>query len=232
MTMRILEGTLACVLVAVVSVPICNAQATSVVPPAKPFLVVANQRSGVATLVDVATGRVSHVKLGGNPHEVAASPDEPRCRPHSSVRDVPPQPQGRRARSRDDTGRSDHQSRRLHRENADGGIAIFDLAKGIVVAKIPATQPRRITVTADGKRVVATDRDHLRIIDRATRQVRSLPLGPNAGGSGVACSPDSVRCYVALSQSGEIVEVDLRAARVPRRFAAQQGADGIAYVTR
>jgi hypothetical protein len=62
--------------------------------------------------------------------------------------------------------------------------------------------------------------------------VRSVALGSNAGGSGVACAPDSIRCYVALSQAGEIVEVDVGAARVLRRFAAQRGVDGVAYVAR
>ena len=118
------------------------------------------------------------------------------------------------------------------RDNVAGGIVIFDLDKGIVAAKLPATQPRRMTVTPDEKLVVVSDRDHLRIVDRASRQVRSVPLGHNAGGSGVACSPDSTRCYVALSQAGEIVEVDVSAARVVRRFAAQKGVDGAAYVAR
>ncbi len=118
------------------------------------------------------------------------------------------------------------------RENAGGGIAIVDLDKGVVSAKLPATQPRRMTVTADGKLVVVSDRDHLRIVDRASRQVRSVALGQNAGGSGVACSPDSTRCYVALSQAGEVVEVDVSAARVVRRFAAGKGVDGVDYVAR
>jgi YVTN family beta-propeller protein len=118
------------------------------------------------------------------------------------------------------------------RQNVGGGIAIFDLEKGVVAAKLPATQPRRLAVTADGNRVIVSDRDHLRIVDRASRQVRSVALGQNAGGSGVACSPDSTRCYVALSQAGEIVEVDVGAARVMRRFAAQRGVDGAAYVAR
>ncbi|HYF11622.1 MAG TPA: YncE family protein [Actinomycetota bacterium] len=118
------------------------------------------------------------------------------------------------------------------RENVGGGIAIFDLDKGVLAAKLPATQPRRITVTPDGQLVVASDRDHLRIVDRASRRVRSVHLGENAGGSGVACSPDSTRCYVALSRAGAIVEVDVVAARVVRRFAAQRGVDGVAYVPR
>ena len=46
------------------------------------------------------------------------------------------------------------------------------------------------------------------------------------------CSPDATRCYVALSQAGEIVELDVSAASVVRRFAAQQGVDGVAYVAR
>jgi YVTN family beta-propeller protein len=116
------------------------------------------------------------------------------------------------------------------RDKAGGGIAVYDLALGTVVAKLPATQPRRMTVTDDQKLVVVSDRDHVRIVDRATRQIRSVALGQNAGGSGVACAPDSIRCYVALSQAGEIVEVDVTAARVLRRFPAQRGVDGVAYV--
>ena len=75
-----------------------------------------------------------------------------------------------------------------------------------------------------------SDRDHLRIVDRASRRVSSVLLGANAGGSGVDCSPDSTRCYVALSQAGEVVEVDIAAARVVRRFKTERGADGLAYV--
>jgi DNA-binding beta-propeller fold protein YncE len=309
-----------------------DAQATAVSPPSRPFVVVANQRSGVATLVEVASGRVSHVELGLKPHEVAVSPDTriavltiPSERFSSSSKAVvldlatgkisrtvdlgaykgphgvaflsdsvaligtlsgtsavyADVRNGRVLRSVDGlpenpyvvkltaTGRayvsSPHSSKvteidvaaarvtrtidipddpagiavsadgkelyaAVWRENAGGGIAIFDLDKGVVSAKLPATQPRRMTVTADGKLVVVSDRDQLRIVDRATRQMRSVPLGQNAGGSGVACSPDSMRCYVALSQAGEVVEVDVSAAKVLRRFAAQKGVDGVAYV--
>jgi DNA-binding beta-propeller fold protein YncE len=334
MSLRTTYLALGCALVSVAAGTSYAAQATSIVPPTKPFLVVANQRSGVATLVEVASGRVSHLDLGGKPHEVAVSPDgrvaaltipsetfrsgrrivvldlatariartinigdykEPHgvaflsdsvaligtlggtsavyvdvrngrvlravdglpanpyivkltatgrayvSSPHSSkvteidvgsgrvtrTIDIPDDPAGI-AVSAD--GKELFAA--VWREKAGGGIAIYDLEKGIVAAKLPATQPRRLAVTADGKLVVASDRDHLRIVDRASRQVRSVPLGTGAGGSGVACSPDSTRCYVALSQAGEIVEVDLTGARVLRRFAAQQGADGIAYVAR
>jgi DNA-binding beta-propeller fold protein YncE len=309
-----------------------DAEAAAVGPPVKPFVVVANQRSGVATLVDIVSGRVSHVELGVKPHEVAVSPDARIAAltipsegfgsgskvvvldlatgktsrtidlgrykgPHGvaflsdtvaligtlsgtsavyvdvrngrvlhSVDGLPENPYvvkltatGRAyvssptsskvteidvANARvtrtidipDDPGgiAVPVDGKELYaavwRENVGGGITIFDLDRGIVVAKLPATRPRRMTVTADGKLVVVSDRDHLRIVDRASRQVRSAALGQNAGGSGVACSPDSTRCYVALSQAGEIVEVDVSAARVVRRFAAQKGVDGVAYV--
>ena len=312
----------------------CDAQATPVVPPSKPFLVVANQRSGVATLVELASGRVSHVELDAKPHEVAVSPDARVAaltipsetfrsgrkvvvldlatakilrtidigtykNPHGIafisdsvalvgtlagtsavyvdvrngrvLRAVDGLPENPYIVKLTTTGRayvsSPHSSKvteidvasarvtrtigipddpagiavsadgkelfaAVWRENGGGGIAIYDLDKGVVATKLPATQPRRITVTADGKLVVASDRDDLRIIDRASREVRSVALGQNAGGSGVACAPDSRQCYVALSQAGEIVEVDVVAARVLRRFAAQKGADGLAYVAR
>ena len=312
----------------------CDAQAAPIVPPAKPFVIVANQRSGVATLVELASGRVSHVELGAKPHEVAVSPDARVAaltipsegfgngrkvmvldlatakiartielagykNPHGVafvsdsvaligtlagtsavyvdvrngrvLRAVDGLPENPYIVKLTATGRAyvssphgskvteiDVASARLTRtidipddpagiavsadgkelfaavwrQKTGGGIAIFDLDKGIVAAKLPATQPRRLTVTADGKLVVASDRDHLRIIDRASREVRSVALGQNAGGSGVACAPDSTRCYVALSEAGEIVEVDVGTGRVLRRFAAQKGADGLAYVAR
>jgi YVTN family beta-propeller protein len=312
----------------------CDAQATPVAPPTKPFVIVANQRSGVATLVDVVSGRVSHVDLDARPHEVAVSPDARVAvltipsetfrssrkiivfdlatakirrtidlgtykEPHGvafvsdsvalvgtlggtsavfvdvrngrvlrSVEGLPENPYIVKLTS---TGRayvsSPHSSKvteidvasarvtrtieipddpagiavsadgkelyaAVWRQNAGGGIAIYDLEKGVVAAKLPATQPRRLAITADGKLVVVSDHDHLRIIDRASRGVRSVTLGQDAGGSGVACAPDSTRCYVALSGAGEIVEVDVIAARALRRFPAQKGADGLAYVAR
>ena len=301
---------------------------------AGPSLVVANQRSGVATLVDLASGRVSHVDLGLDPHEVAVSPDariaaftipsegfrngrkvvvldlatskvvrtidlrdykNPHglaflsdsvalvgtlegtsavyvdvrngrvlravdglpenpyvvkltrtgrayvSSPHSSkvseidvaagrllrVLDIPDDPAGI-AVSAD--GKELYAA--VWRQNTGGGITIYDLEKRAVAAKLPATQPRRITVTPNEKLIIVSDRDRVHIVDRASRQVRSVDVGRNSGGSGVACSPDSARCYVALSEAGEIVEVDLGTARVIRRFTAQKGVDGVAYVGR
>jgi DNA-binding beta-propeller fold protein YncE len=312
----------------------CDAQTPPSAPPTKPFVIVANQRSGVATFVELASGRVSQVELGGNPHEVAVSPDAKVAaltipsegfrsgrkvivldlatakiartvdignykNPHGVafvsdsvalvgtlagtsavyvdvrngrvLRAVDGLPENPYIVKLTATGRayvsSPHSSKvteidvtsgrvtrtidipedpagiavsadgkelygAVWRQSTGGGIAIFDLDKGVVAAKLPATQPRRIAVTADGKLVVVTDRDHLRIIDRASRELRSVALGQSSGGSGVACAPDSTRCYVALSQAGEIVEVDVVAARVLRRFTTQKGADGLAYVAR
>lgn len=312
----------------------CDAQSAPASAPTRPFLVVANQRTGSATLVELTSGRMSHVELGRNPHEVAVAPGGqiaaltvPSERfgasrtvvvldlatttvertielgsyrgPHGiaflsdsvaiigtlsgtsavfvNVRN------GRILRAVDGlpanpyvvkttrTGRafvsSPHSGQvseidlatagvlrtitipgdpsgiavsadgkelyaALWTDETPGAIAIYDLEKGTVVARLPATQPRRLTITNDQKLVVASDRDHLRIIDRGTRQVRSVFLGQNAGGSGVTCSPDAQRCYVALSQAGEIVEVDVPGARVLRRFRAQRGVDGVDFVPR
>jgi serine/threonine-protein kinase len=118
------------------------------------------------------------------------------------------------------------------REGVGGGMAVIDVAKGQVVAKVPGlTQPRRVAFAPDGNRVFVTDRNHLRIIDRAKREViASVSLGDNAGGSGVSCSTDGSRCYVATSVSGEVIEIDVNALKVSRRFPAERGADGIAFV--
>ena len=302
--------------------------------PSRPFLVSANQRSGTATLVDLANGRVSYVDLGLNPHEVAVSPDgrvalltvpsetfrasrkvivldlatatvartltlDDHAGPHGVafindsvaivgtlsgtsaayvdvrnsrvLRSVGRLPENPYVIKTTATGRvyvsSPHNSkiseidvatgrvlRTIHidddpagiavsadgkelyaavwRDKVGGGIAVYDLTRGAVVSRLPATQPRRITLTPDEKTIVASDHNHLRLIDRATRQVRSVELGNNSGGSGVTCSPDSTRCYVAQSQAGEIVEVDVAGARILRRFSARPGVDGLAYVPR
>jgi DNA-binding beta-propeller fold protein YncE len=312
----------------------CEAQPSMAAPPSRPYIIVANQRSGVATMVEVATGRVSHVDLDLRPHEVAVSRDARLAaltipsetmrtsrkvvvlhvasgrvlrtielrdvrQPHGIafindsvalvgalsgtsvayvnirngqlLRSVGGLPENPYVVELTATGRayvsSPHSSKvseidvaaarvtrtfdipddpagiavspdgtelyaAVWRENAGGGIAIYDLVKDVVVAKLPATQPRRMAVTADARLLVVSDRDHLRIVDRASRQMRSVSLGQNAGGSGVACSPDSTRCYVALSQAGAIVEVDVSAGRVLRRFVAERGVDGVAYVPR
>jgi DNA-binding beta-propeller fold protein YncE len=313
----------------------CDAQPSSIAPPTKPFVIVANQRSGVATLVDVGSGRVSHVDLDARPHEVAVSPSariaaftipSPNgirasrklivldlatakvlrvvetgtiASPHgvafvsdtvaligdlngtsvawvdvrngTVVRAVEGLPERPYVVAPTATGRayvsSPHSSKvteidvasarlvrtidipddpagiavsadgrelfaAVWRENTGGGIVIYDLERRAVAARLRATQPRRITVTADGRRVVVSDRNDVRVIERATRDVRSIALGHDAFGSGVACAPDSRTCYVALSQAGEIVEVDVVAARVLRRFPAQKGVDGVAYVPR
>jgi DNA-binding beta-propeller fold protein YncE len=314
----------------------CDARTAPIAPPTKPFVVVANQRSGVATLVELTSGRVSHVDLDAKPHEVAVAPDARVAaltipsrafgfrngrkvvvldlatatiagtidlgayrNPHGVafvsdsialigtlagtsavyvdvrngrvLRSVDGLPENPYIVKTTNTGRayvsSPHGGKvteidiaaarvmrtidipddpagiavtadgrelfaAVWRQSTGGGIAIFDLDRGVVAARLPATQPRRITVTADGRLVVASDRDHLRVIDRASREMKSVALGQNAGGSGVACAPDSTRCYVALVEAGEIVEVDVGAAQVLRRFPAQKGVDGLAYVAR
>ena len=311
----------------------CDAQAAPGVPSAGPIVVAANQRRGVATLVEPSSGRVTHVELGANPHEVAVSPDErvavltipsegPRDGrrilvlslataevrsidlgehrgPHGvafvsdsvalvgtlrgtsvvyvdvrngrvlrAVAGLPPNPYviamtatgrayvssprsstvseidiagGRVTRTFDipDAPAGIAVSRdgtelyaAVWRQNAGGGIVIVDLASGALAAKLPAIQPRRMTVTADERLLLVSDEDHLRVLDRGTRQTRSIVLGRNVGANGVVCSPDSARCWVALSRAGEVVEVDVGAGQVVRRFAVQQGVDGLAYVSR
>lgn len=324
---------LRCAAAIALSASTAAAQTVRTARPVAPFLVVANQRTDAATIVELASGRVTHVELGVTPHEVAVSPDgrlavltNPFGRIGSNrnlvVLDLATMRVARRVRLRDHeaphgvafvsdsvvlvgalegtslayvnvrngrvlrgvsgipehpylialaaTGRayasSPHSSEvtevdvatgrvlrtigipddpagiavspdgrelfaAVWREPVGGGIAIVDLGDGRI-SRLPASQPRRMAVTADGRRVVVSDRDHLRIVDRATRQVRLVALGADAGASGVACAPDATRCYVALSRGGQIVEVDLGAARVTRRFAARRGLDGVAYVPR
>jgi YD repeat-containing protein len=120
------------------------------------------------------------------------------------------------------------------RQAVGGAVAVVDIASGAVAARLDGfQQPRRLTFTADGRRVAVTDQNHLRIVDRANRRLlASVPLGDNAGGSGVSCTPDSTRCWVGLSSTGEIVEVDVVNFRIVRRIANSRGVDGIIYVTR
>jgi hypothetical protein len=55
---------------------VCGRAPAAVQPAVGPVVVVANQRKGVATLIEVGSGRVvAQIDAGMKPHEVAASPD-------------------------------------------------------------------------------------------------------------------------------------------------------------
>ena len=122
----------------------------------------------------------------------------------------------------------------LWTDSTGGALSVVNLVSGGVVARVDSlAQPRRLAFSGDGRRLIASDRDHLRIVDRDARRIAaSVQLGTDASASGVTCAPDAPRCYVALLGSGEVVEVDVADARVLRRFPVEPGADGIAYVRR
>jgi DNA-binding beta-propeller fold protein YncE len=111
-------------------------------------------------------------------------------------------------------------------------VSVIDLSTGAIVNRFEGfTHARRFAFTPDGAKVAISDGDHLRVFDaRAQKEVGRVPLGEDAGASGVTFDPSGARCYVALSGAGAAAEIDVARLAVTRRFTLREGADGIAFV--
>lgn len=116
----------------------------------------------------------------------------------------------------------------------DGAVSVIDLASGLVAARFDGlAHPRRLAFSSDGARVAVSNGDELRVFDAiARRELGRVPLGRDAGASGVTFAPDSRSCYVALMRAGAVAEVDIDRLTVRRLINVGEGADGIVFVRR
>jgi YVTN family beta-propeller protein len=108
-------------------------------------------------------------------------------------------------------------------------VSILVPATGRVNAEIGVgDDPRNVAVTPDGTRALVTNRGSgtLSIIDiRAATVITTVPVGVFP--YGVVSGTDSL-AYVSLQGSAEVVEVDLIAGRVARRFSVPGTPTGLA----
>ena len=174
-------------------------------------LLVANQFSGSATLVDLATGRVRHVDTGGEPHDAAVSPDGRWGVVSDFGRRRDGGYDGRRLRVIDmrtgrvartiDTGvhrglhdvafRPGHPARALVTAQTSRHLLEVDVATGAVVAAIETRGDRShlVAVTPDGRTAFTTNEGTATVsrLDLERRAfVASFPASPDVEGIAVA----------------------------------------------
>jgi YVTN family beta-propeller protein len=108
-------------------------------------------------------------------------------------------------------------------------VAIVEPANERVNAEVAVgTDPRNVAITPDGTRALVTNRGSgtLSAVDiRAAEVVATIPVGMFPYG---VVSGSDAYAYVALQGSGEVVEVDLTATRVTRRFSVPGTPSGLA----
>jgi DNA-binding beta-propeller fold protein YncE len=190
---------------------------TSPVPAPGGRVLVANQASGSASLLNVASGEVRHIALGGEPHGVAVSPDGR----WGVVADY-----GKRKQTNAPPG-----------GNFDGNrLSVLDMANAQLIRTIETGEhrglhdmafapgsSRRLYVTAQRSREVL----EIDILDSAI--VRAM----NAHGDGshtLAVSPDGTRLITANEESDDLSEIDLTTGSSLRRFAVPASPLGLSYL--
>lgn len=118
--------------------------------------------------------------------------------------------------------------------NGEGKIAVLDLERGEVVARLPAgSYPARVELSQDGSLAFAIDpkASQLLVFDVARRErlhAHSIPGVP----LGILPGKRTNEVYLTLVEAGEVVEVDALSGEVRRRVDVGQVADGIARATR
>jgi YVTN family beta-propeller protein len=108
-------------------------------------------------------------------------------------------------------------------------VAIVVPANERVNAEVAVgTDPRNVAITPDGTRALVTNRGSgtLSVVDiRAAEVIATIPVGMFPYG---VVSGSDAYAYVSLQGDGEVVEVDLTAARVSRRFSVPGTPSGLA----
>jgi YVTN family beta-propeller protein len=115
----------------------------------------------------------------------------------------------------------------------DGGVSIIDLAakKVIHTFDLQTKRSNRLKFTVDGRFALVTDLDagDLLVIDTAARAlVKRVAIGK--GASGILCTPDGARAYVASTAENFLAIVDLKTLQVTGKIATSGSPDGMAWV--
>lgn len=111
----------------------------------------------------------------------------------------------------------------------NGGIAIIDPKTDAVIATIaaPTKVANRVKFTPDGRRALVSDTagNQILLIDRATRQILKTMTTPE-GPAGILI--DGNRAFVACSNAGKVIAVDLDAWTITGSVATGNQPDGLA----
>jgi YVTN family beta-propeller protein len=117
----------------------------------------------------------------------------------------------------------------------DGGLSIIDTATDAVTQTlaIATKMANRVKFTLDGKRVLISDppSNQVLVYDATSRQlVKKVDV--EKGPEGILIAPDGKRAFVACSDAGKVVVLDLESLAVTGSVATGNQPDGMAYSTR
>jgi YVTN family beta-propeller protein len=194
-------------------------------------VLVADQQSGTATIVDVATHATTALEVGSGPHETVISPDgkwgvvtiygsaAPNVGNKLAVIDLAAKKVvrtidlGQYTRPHGASFVPGQPTQVVVTSEATSNVVLVDIAKGEVIAAIPTKRPltHMLGVTADGKRVFAAAINYGGVveIDLAKREfVRDLKVATKTEGIGVA--PDGNTVWVGSNDSGTVSVVDTK----------------------
>lgn len=194
-------------------------------------VLIADQQSATATIVDVATHATTAVDVGVGPHETVISPDgkwgvatiygtaAPNIGNKLAVIDLVAKKVvrtidlGQYTRPHGASFVPGQPTQVVVTSEATSNIVLVDIAKGEVLAAIPTKRPltHMLGITDDGKRVFAAAINYGGIveIDLAKREfVRDLQVATKTEGIGVA--PDGNTVWVGSNDSGTVSVVDTK----------------------
>jgi YVTN family beta-propeller protein len=177
---------------------------TAAAPAAPGFILVANQQSASATLIELPSGASTSIPVGVGPHEAAISPD----------------------------GRWGVVT--IYGAQTPGNqLAVIDLAAKSVVRTIDLGEFRRphgVVVLPDGLRAVVTSEasQQLVVVDLAAGTVEANIPTSARGSHMAAVTADGKRAYTANIPEGSISEFDLEARTFVREAAVATVTEGIA----
>jgi YVTN family beta-propeller protein len=194
-------------------------------------VLVADQQSATATIIDVATHATTSLEVGVGPHETVISPDgkwgvvtiygtaAPNIGNKLAVIDLAAKKVvrtidlGSYTRPHGASFVPGQPTQVVVTSETTANVVLVDIAKGEVLAAIPTkhTGSHMLGVTADGKRVFAAAINYGGIaeIDLAKREfVRDLQVATKTEGVGVA--PDGNTVWVGSNDSGTVSVVDTK----------------------
>ncbi len=201
-------------------------------PVSSGVVLVANQQSASATIVDVATRAATTVDVGAGPHETVVSPDGKwgivtiygvgganGAGNKLAVIDLPAKrvvrtiDLGTYTRPHGASFVPGHASQVVVTSETTANIVLVDIAEGKVITAIPTQHPgsHMLGVTADGKRLFTASIPFGGIseIDLEKRAfVRDLQASSNT--EGVAVAPDGGSVWIGSNNQGSVTVVDTK----------------------
>jgi YVTN family beta-propeller protein len=179
---------------------------TTVAPQASaPKLVVANQTSHDATIIDLTTGRtIATVRTGTGPHEAATSPD------------------GRWAVVTN-----------YGQQTPGNSLTVIDLSTATAVRTIPLgtyTRPHGAVFFPDGRRLAVTSEasQNVVLVDFLSGEVEAVIGTGQRGSHMLAMTADGKRIYTANVPDGTASELDVDARRLVRTIPVSTMTEAVA----